>query len=112
GEGAVGGGGAGGGGEGGAGVGPRSRRQSLSDFTSKALAAAAGHIAEGIQHHQTRAVLRATETEFRVARGIQQQLFPRTPPAVDGFDIGGAPPPPPPTPRRHLDYIPPRDRPP
>lgn len=34
--------------------------------------------------------LRENEEQFRVARDIQQRLFPKAPPALPGFDIGGA----------------------
>ncbi len=34
--------------------------------------------------------LLAQEEEFRIAREIQQQLFPAGPPALDGYDIAGA----------------------
>jgi PAS domain S-box-containing protein len=81
-------------------------RQPLSDFTRKALAAAADHIAGGIQHRHTREALRATEAEFRIARRIQQQLFPRTPLAVAGFDVGGASHPAEATGGDYFDYIP------
>src|SRR5262249_3409302 len=81
-------------------------RQPLSDFTLEALAAAADHIAGGIRRQHTEAVLRATEAEFRVARGIQQLLFPRTAPAVVGFDIGGASYPTEATGGDYFDYIP------
>ena len=39
---------------------------------------------------QTQAAIRESEEEFRVAREIQQHLFPKQSPSVDGFDIAGA----------------------
>src|SRR5262245_23703487 len=81
-------------------------RHPLSDFTLEALACAADNIAGGIQRRHTEQVLRAREAEFRVARGIQQQLFPRAAPAVAGFDIGGASYPAEATGGDYFDYIP------
>src|SRR5205823_5922806 len=81
-------------------------RHPLSDFSLEALASVADHIAGGIQHKHTEKVLRAKEVEFRVARGIQQQLFPRTAPGVAGFDIGGASYPAEATGGDYFDYIP------
>ncbi|MSR66539.1 MAG: response regulator [Pedosphaera sp.] len=34
--------------------------------------------------------LRAADEQFRIAREIQQRLFPKSPPQIDGFDIAGA----------------------
>jgi len=81
-------------------------RQPLSDFTLRALAAAADHVAAGIQRKHTEDMLRAREADLRVARGIQQQLFPRAGPGVAGYDIGGASHPSDATGGDYFDYIP------
>ncbi len=65
-------------------------RHPFSDLALKALAAAADSIALGVQRREAEQLLRATEEEFRAARQIQQNLFPRIGPRVPGFDIGGA----------------------
>ena len=39
---------------------------------------------------QAQAAIRETEEQFRVAREIQQHLFPKEAPEVKGFDIAGA----------------------
>ena len=84
-------------------------RQPFSAFTQQALAAAADNIAAGIHRKQTERTLRATEAEFRVARRVQQHLFPRTPPALPGFDIDGRSYPAEATGGDYYDYIPLRD---
>lgn len=47
----------------------------------------------GIERHERRQLekkMRATETELRLAAGIQRRLLPTTRPAAPGFDFGGA----------------------
>ncbi len=51
-------------------------------------------------------VLRATAEQFRVAREIQQRLFPKGPPALPGFDIAGASYPAEATGGDYFDYMP------
>ena len=65
-------------------------RAPFSDVTVRALASAADSIALGIQRRAAETSLHATREEFRVARQIQQKLFPRSGPRAPGFDIGGA----------------------
>lgn len=45
---------------------------------------------ERARRRQAERALRATKEEFRIAHVIQQKLFPSSPPALSGFDIGGA----------------------
>ncbi len=42
------------------------------------------------RRRQAERALRANKEEFRVAQEIQRKLFPAAPPALNGFDIGGA----------------------
>jgi sigma-B regulation protein RsbU (phosphoserine phosphatase) len=50
--------------------------------------------------------LRENEEQFRVARDIQQRLFPKAAPALPGFDIGGASFPAEATGGDYFDYLP------
>lgn len=50
--------------------------------------------------------LRENEEQFRVARDIQQRLFPKAAPAIAGFDIGGASFPAEATGGDYFDYLP------
>jgi len=81
-------------------------KQLLTDFTLKALEAAADSIALGIQRKRVEGTLLLNEHDFRIARQIQQKLFPRTGPRVSGFDIGGAAFPAVATGGDYFDYIP------
>jgi serine phosphatase RsbU (regulator of sigma subunit) len=45
---------------------------------------------ERSRRRQAERALRATKEEFRIAQEIQQKLFPSSPPALSGLDIGGA----------------------
>ena len=45
---------------------------------------------ERARRRQAERALRATKEEFRIAQEIQQKLFPSSPPALSGLDIGGA----------------------
>ena len=65
-------------------------RRPFSEVALKALAPAADNIAIGIQRRDAEHAQRATEEEFRAARRIQQNLFPKVGPTVPGFDVGGA----------------------
>ena len=58
---------------------------------------------------QAQAAIRETEEEFRVAREIQQHLFPKQAPEVDGFDIAGASRPAAATGGDYFDYLPTSD---
>lgn len=48
-----------------------------------------GFIRDITERKRTETVLQANEEQFRVAREIQQHLFPRSAPAIPGFDIAG-----------------------
>ena len=65
-------------------------RGPLNEVAVKALASAADSIGLGIQRRAAEKSLDATQEEFRVARQIQQKLFPRTGIRAPGFDVGGA----------------------
>jgi len=58
---------------------------------------------------QTQAAIRETEEQFRVAREIQQHLFPKEAPEVKGFDIAGASRPAAATGGDYFDYLPTSD---
>jgi serine phosphatase RsbU (regulator of sigma subunit) len=60
-------------------------------------------------HRDTEATLRAADEQMRVAREIQQRLFPRESPSLDGFDIAGASHPAEETSGDYFDYIPMRN---
>jgi PAS domain S-box-containing protein len=81
-------------------------RRPLSEFTLPALAAAADGIASGLKRKWAEETLLANQTEFRGARRIQQQLFPRRPPHLDGLDVGGASFPAEATGGDYFDYVP------
>lgn len=58
---------------------------------------------------QAQAAIRETEEQFRVAREIQQHLFPKEAPEVKGFDIAGASRPAAATGGDYFDYLPTSD---
>ena len=58
---------------------------------------------------QAQAAIRETEEQFRVAREIQQHLFPKEAPEVKGFDIAGASKPAAATGGDYFDYLPTSD---
>jgi len=58
---------------------------------------------------QAQAAIRETEEQFRVAREIQQHLFPKEAPDVKGFDIAGASRPAAATGGDYFDYLPTSD---
>ena len=58
---------------------------------------------------QAQAAIRETEEQFRVAREIQQHLFPKKAPEVKGFDIAGASRPAAATGGDYFDYLPTSD---
>ncbi|PYM11865.1 MAG: hypothetical protein DME18_12815, partial [Verrucomicrobia bacterium] len=55
----------------------------------KLIAAIAAQLGGVIQRKRAEQELRENEEQFRVAREIQQRLFPKTAPQVPGFDIAG-----------------------
>ena len=57
------------------------------------------------RRRQAERALRATKEEFRIAQEIQQKLFPSSPPALSGLDIGGATYPAEATGGDYFDYI-------
>jgi sigma-B regulation protein RsbU (phosphoserine phosphatase) len=61
---------------------------------------------ERTRRHQAEAALRDASEEFRVAREIQQRLFPAAAPQCPGFDIAGAAWPASATAGDYFDYIP------
>ena len=54
---------------------------------------------------KSQAAIRDSAEEFRVAREIQQHLFPKQPPIIDGFDIAGASSPAAATGGDYFDYL-------
>jgi PAS domain S-box-containing protein len=58
------------------------------------------------ERKRTEGELRATQEQFRVAREIQQHLFPKVAPVLAGFDIGGATFPAEATGGDYFDYLP------
>ena len=54
---------------------------------------------------KSQAAIRDSAEEFRVAREIQQHLFPKKPPIIDGFDIAGASSPAAATGGDYFDYL-------
>ncbi len=66
----------------------------------------AGLILDYVRAYQTEATLRATQEQLRVARDIQQGLFPQTPPKAAGFDLAGASTPAEAVGGDYFDYVP------
>jgi len=58
------------------------------------------------RRHQAEDQLRDTSEQFRAAREIQQRLYPRQPPRLEGFDIAGALRPATETAGDYFDFIP------
>ncbi|MBI3876798.1 MAG: SpoIIE family protein phosphatase, partial [Verrucomicrobia bacterium] len=58
------------------------------------------------ERKRAEAELRANEEQFRVAREIQERLFPKTAPTLEGFDISGVSHPAEATGGDYFDYIP------
>ncbi|MCA9099489.1 MAG: SpoIIE family protein phosphatase, partial [Planctomycetaceae bacterium] len=48
-----------------------------------------GLLLEYTRAYQAEVSLRATEEQFRVAKGVQRDLLPRSSPEIPGFDIAG-----------------------
>ena len=60
---------------------------------TRLVAAVARELAEAEErraHREAERALLAQEEEFRIAREVQQQLFPAGPPLLPGYDIAGA----------------------
>src|SRR5437879_12882739 len=55
----------------------------------KLISAIAAQLGGVIQRKRAEQELRANEEQFRVAREIQQRLFPKAAPHLSGFDIAG-----------------------
>lgn len=65
-----------------------------------------GFIRDITERKRAERELRQNQEQFRVAREIQQRLFPKTAPALPGFDIGGASYPAEATGGDYFDYLP------
>jgi sigma-B regulation protein RsbU (phosphoserine phosphatase) len=70
---------------------------------TSAIAAQLGGV---VQRKQAEQELQDTEEQLRVARDIQQRLFPKAPPHIPGFDIAGASNPASATGGDYFDYLP------
>ena len=76
---------------------------------ARLVAAVARELAEAEErraHREAERALLAQEEEFRIAREVQQQLFPAGPPALAGYDIAGASHPAAATGGDYFDFIP------
>lgn len=76
---------------------------------ARLVAAVARELAEAEErraHREAERALLAQEEEFRIAREVQQQLFPAGPPALAGYDIAGASRPAAATGGDYFDFIP------
>lgn len=76
---------------------------------TRLVAAVARELAEAEErraHREAERALLAQEEEFRIAREVQQQLFPAGPPALAGYDIAGASRPATATGGDYFDFIP------
>lgn len=65
-----------------------------------------GFIRDITERKRTEHTLRSNQEQFRVAREIQQRLFPKAPPSVPGFDIAGVTHPAEATGGDYFDYLP------
>jgi PAS domain S-box-containing protein len=74
-------------------------------LNNEAIAGVVLNVRDVTDRQQTQAVIRESEEEFRVAREIQQHLFPKQAPSVDGFDIAGASSPAAATGGDYFDYL-------
>lgn len=76
---------------------------------TRLVAAVARELAEAEErraHREAERALLAQEEEFRIAREVQQQLFPSGPPLLAGYDIAGASRPATATGGDYFDFIP------
>ena len=76
---------------------------------ARLMAAVARELAEAEEHRAHREAERALlaqEEEFRIAREVQQQLFPAGPPVLAGYDVAGASRPAAATGGDYFDFIP------
>ena len=76
---------------------------------ARLVAAVARELAEAEEHRAHREAERALlaqEEEFRIAREVQQQLFPAGPPVLAGYDVAGASRPAAATGGDYFDFIP------
>ncbi|MBU6399249.1 MAG: SpoIIE family protein phosphatase, partial [Verrucomicrobia bacterium] len=65
-----------------------------------------GFVRDITERKRAKRELEENEEQFRVAREIQQRLFPKQPPALDGFDLAGASYPAEATGGDYFDYLP------
>ncbi len=79
---------------------------SYSDMTMDGERRFVGFIRDITERKRAERALRDNEEQFRVAREIQQRLFPKHAPALKGFDIGGASYPTEATGGDYFDYLP------
>ncbi len=79
---------------------------SFTDMTLHGERHFVGFIRDITERKRAEKELRESKEQFRVAREIQQRLFPKNPPALPGFDIAGASHPAEATGGDYFDYLP------
>lgn len=79
---------------------------SYSDMTLDGERRFVGFVRDITERKRAERELRENQEQFRVAREIQQRLFPKNAPALTGFDIGGASYPTEATGGDYFDYLP------
>ena len=79
---------------------------SLSEMELEGERRFVGFIRDITERKRTEQALRDNQEQFRVAREIQQRLFPKSPPALPGFDLAGLTRPAEATGGDYFDYLP------
>src|SRR5207247_7810972 len=79
---------------------------SFSDMVLKGERRFVGFVRDITERKRAEKELRESQEQFRVAREIQQRLFPKCAPVLEGFDIAGATYPAEATGGDYFDYLP------